>query len=155
MSKLFARPCQGGAPSLNPSRQTLRTPSPDSGIGCQAPSAGLGSPGQALSAGSGHRAKPFFRVPEVTFGRLVLTKPILQKSSFRRGEMAVLLLSGSWPGLRIGPKTAAKKSNAYLGPVPGGVTTFWGHRAKPFLLAGVRPVGVFFGFRRLLLAVLS
>ena len=39
--------------------------------------------------------------------------------------MAVLLLSGSWPELRIGAKTAAKKSNAYLGPVPGGVTTFW------------------------------
>ena len=85
----------------------------------------LGSPGQALSAGWGHRAKPFFRVPEVIFGRLVLTKPILQKSSFRKGEMAVLLLSGSWPELRIGAKTAAKKSNAYLGPVPGGVTTFW------------------------------
>ena len=89
------------------------------------------------SAGSGQRAKPLpaagvmpvgplFRVLEATFGALVLTKPILQKSSFRRDEMAVLLLSRSWPGLRVGPKTAAKKSNAYLGPVPGGVTTCWG-----------------------------
>ena len=44
--------------------------------------------------------------------------------------MAVLLLSGSWPGLRIGAKTAAKKSYAYLGPVPSGVTTFWGAAKK-------------------------
>ena len=91
-----------------------------------APSAGLGSPGQALSAGWGHACWRFFRVPEVTFGRLVLTKPILQKSSFRRGEMAVLLVSGSWPGLRIGPKTAAKKYDAYLGPVPGDTTPILG-----------------------------
>ena len=40
--------------------------------------------------------------------------------------MAVLVLSGSWPELRIGAKTAAKKYDAYLGPVPSGVTTFWG-----------------------------
>ena len=44
--------------------------------------------------------------------------------------MAVLLLSGSWPELRIGAKTAAKKYDAYLGPVPSGVTTFWGAAKK-------------------------
>ena len=37
-----------------------------------------------------------------------LARPSLQKWPFRRGEMAVLLVSGSWPGLRIGPKTAAQ-----------------------------------------------
>ena len=44
--------------------------------------------------------------------------------------MAVLLLSGSWPGLRIGPKTAAKKSYAYLGPAPSGGTTILGAAKK-------------------------
>ena len=92
----------------------------------------LGSPGQAPPAGWGHACWRFFRVPEVTFGRLALTKPILQKSLFRRGEMAVLLLSGSWPGLQNGQKTAAKKSNDYLGSVPGGVTTLLG-AAEVFL----------------------
>ena len=90
------------------------------------PSAGWGQRGKPLPPARVRNPGAFFRVPEVTFGCLVLTRPILQKSLFRRGEMAVLLLSGSWPGLRIGPKTAAKKSNDYLGPVPSGVTTFWG-----------------------------
>ena len=44
--------------------------------------------------------------------------------------MAVLLLPGSWPGLRIGPKTAAKKYDAYLGPVPTNVTTLLGGQKK-------------------------
>ena len=60
-----------------------------------------------------------------------LPRLILQKSLFRRGEMAVLLLSGSWPGLRIGPKTVAKKSHdAYLGPVPGDTTPILGAPKK-------------------------
>ena len=44
-----------------------------------------------------------------------------------------------------------------LAPVASllGPSAVWGHRAKPFLPAGVMRVGVVFGFRRLLLAVLS
>ena len=94
--------------------------------GLLGPSAGRGQRGKPLPLARVRPPGAFFRVPEVTFGCLVLTRPILQKSLFRKGEMAVLLLSGSWPELRIGPKTAAKKSYAYLGPVPSGVTTFWG-----------------------------
>ena len=36
--------------------------------------------------------------------------------------MAMLLLLGSLPGLRIGSETAAKGHDAYLGPVPGDTT---------------------------------
>ena len=80
-----------------------------------APSTGRGERGKRLPLARVRNPGAFFRVPEVTFGCLVLTKPILQKSLFRIGEMAVLMLSGSWPELQIGPKTAAKKSYAYFG----------------------------------------
>ena len=59
--------------------------------------------------------------------------------------MAVLVVSGSWPGLRIGPKTAAKKSNDYLGPVPGGVTTFWGAAKNLVRLFFVDILGLLYG----------
>ena len=104
------------------------------GAGSQAPATGRGQRGKPLPLARVRNPGAFFRVPEVTFGCLVLTRPILQKSLFRRGEMAVLVLSGSWPELQIGSKTAAKKSYAYLGPVPSGVTTFWGAANKKIRL---------------------
>ena len=110
-----------------------------------APSAGRGQACWYLPPAGVRPVGAFFRVPEVTFGRLALTKPILQKSLFRRGEMAVLVVSGSWPELRIGAKTAAKKSDAYLGPVPSGVTTFWGAAKKKIRLFFVDILGLLYG----------
>ena len=73
------------------------------------PSAGRGQACWCLPPAGVRPVGVFFRVPEVICGCLALTKPILPKSLFRKGEMAVLVLSACLAGAPNWPKNRRQK----------------------------------------------
>ena len=98
-----------GAPFRNPSRRTLRTPSTDPGGASLAPSAAWGQDVWRLPPARVSNPGAFFRSPEATFVGFGLTTPNLQKSLFRKGEMAVLVLSACLAGAPNWPTNRRQK----------------------------------------------
>ena len=79
-----------------------------------APSAGWGQDVWCLPPARVSNPGAFFRSPEATFVGFGLTTPNLQKSLFRRGEMAVLVLSACLAGAPNWPKNRRQKFYAYF-----------------------------------------
>ena len=98
-----------GVPLRNPPRRTLRTPSTDPVGAVMAPSAGWGYDVKRLPPARVSNPGAFFRSPEATFVGFGLTTPNLQKSLFRTGEMAVLVLSACLAGAPNWPKNRRQK----------------------------------------------
>ena len=98
-----------GVPLRSPPRRTLRCPLGFPVAPMLGPSAGWGQDVWCLPPARVSNPGAFFRSPEATFVGFGLTTPNLQKSLFRRSEMAVLVLSACLAGAPNWPKNRRQK----------------------------------------------